>query len=72
MADRTAPVVKLTLTSNPNPNPNIAGRARVRRRLGTRHGGRTGHNLAKTGTSQTDDYEDRNLRKYNADRLLEA
>jgi len=29
----------------------IAGPARVRRRLGACHGGRTGHNLAKTGSS---------------------
>jgi len=49
MADRTAPVVKLTLTLT---NPNIAGPARVRRRLGARHVGRMGHKLAKTGTSQ--------------------
>ena len=46
MADRTAPVVKLTLTLT-----YIAGPVRVRRRLGTCHGGRTGHSLAKTGTS---------------------
>jgi len=42
MADRTAPVVKLTLILTlilPGPQ--------VRRRLGARHGGRTGDNLAK-------------------------
>jgi len=37
--------------NNPNPNPNIAGPERVRQHLDARHGGRTGDNLAKTGTS---------------------
>jgi len=46
MADRTAPVVKLTLTLT-----QILLGARVRQRLGARHGGQTDHNLAKTGTS---------------------
>ena len=30
--------------TNPNPNPNVAGHARVRRRLGTCHGGQMGKN----------------------------
>jgi len=34
-----------------NPNPNIAGPATVTQRLSARHDGRTGHNLAKIGTS---------------------
>jgi len=49
MADRIAPVVKLTLTLTLMQGPREWDG--VRRRLGARHGGWTGHNLAKTGTS---------------------
>jgi len=46
MADRTAPVVKVTVTLTVT----LLGQW-VRRRLGARHGGQTGDNLAKTDSS---------------------